>query len=91
MTGTFLLRVLCFCIIIVSGSLLKTFSQNLFPNPDFEQYSVCPAAYGQWSVISGWQSGNGATPDYFNCGFYGPAVSGQASQGSGVVGFWGGP
>ena len=37
---------------------------NLVPNPSFEQYSSCPAAFGEVYKATGWNSFN--TPDYFN-------------------------
>ncbi|MEM7373720.1 MAG: hypothetical protein AAF587_34175 [Bacteroidota bacterium] len=70
---------------------LFSIGQNLFQNPDFEQYQNCPNAYNQLGQLQHWQSGNQATPDYFNCGFSGSFVQGTASQGSGVIGLWGGP
>lgn len=84
LTSTLLLGVFCI------GSFFS-FGQNLFQNPGFEQYYACPNSYNQMGQVQHWQSGNQATPDYFNCGFSGSLVQGTASQGSGVVGLWGGP
>ena len=66
------------------------YGQNLFPNPDFENYTTCPLGYDQLSGLSDWSAGNAATPDYFNCSFYGSSTQGLPSSGSGVVGLWGG-
>lgn len=65
-------------------------AQNLFPNPSFEQYSACPNAFGQVSQLEDWTAGNAATPDYYNCSFAGSSIQGTASDGTGVLGFWGG-
>ena len=54
------------CISLISFSL---FSQNLVPNPGFEDYSKCPNGfnvYGQVMNIPNWFSPNNGTPDYFN-------------------------
>ena len=46
------------------------FSQNLVPNPSFEQYTSCPDNYCQIHRASGWEAW-GYSPDYFNsCGIY---------------------
>lgn len=41
------------------------FSQNLVPNPSFEQYDTCPSAASQISYATGWMS-FAITPDYFH-------------------------
>ena len=40
-------------------------SQNLVPNPSFEDYSECPVFPGEISQAIGWSS-YGGSPDYFN-------------------------
>ena len=65
-------------------------AQNLFPNPDFENYLSCPTGYDQINKLSDWSSGNTASPDYFNCTFTGTSAQAVPSQGSGVIGLWGG-
>jgi len=40
-------------------------SQNLVPNPSFEDTLGCPQFYGQIDLASGWSS-YGISPDYFN-------------------------
>jgi OmpA-OmpF porin, OOP family len=42
------------------------FSQNLLPNPGFEQKNGCPDKPGQINFASSWVSPSIATPDYFN-------------------------
>jgi hypothetical protein len=42
------------------------FSQNLLPNPGFEQKNGCPDRPGQINLASYWISPTSATPDYFN-------------------------
>lgn len=43
-----------------------TFSQNLVHNPSFEDFSSCPASWGQINRCNGWYSNTTGTPDYFN-------------------------
>lgn len=45
--------------------LLFTYSQNLVPNPSFEEYSSCPDGQCQIYKCTGWFS-SGFTPDYLN-------------------------
>lgn len=70
-----------------------TKAQNLFLNPDFEEFEECPDSYSginksqctDWKCIAG-------SPDYFNCSFYGVhagKIFGTPSSGTGVVGMWG--
>jgi hypothetical protein len=42
-----------------------SFSQNLVPNPSFEDYSQCPTAFDQINRAVGWSSYK-YSPDYFN-------------------------
>lgn len=65
------------------------FSQNLLPNGQFENYSLCPSGYNQTVYLTDWISAN-ATPDYYNCTYYGSAVQGVPASGSGLIGLWGG-
>jgi len=66
------------------------FSQNLFPNPDFEKYRVCPQ---EWSGINknectDWYCFAGSV-DYYNCDYYGSGKrTAKPSSGTGVVGLW---
>lgn len=82
-----------FTYLILFLSLLNTpnglFSQNLFPNGQFENYSLCPSGYNQTVYLTDWISAN-ATPDYYNCTYYGSAVQGMPASGSGLIGLWGG-
>ncbi|HMO40913.1 MAG TPA: hypothetical protein PKC76_14820 [Saprospiraceae bacterium] len=51
-------------------------SQNLVPNPDFEDYYYCPPYLGQILASVAWDSPNNTTTDYFHrCA---PAGSGAA-------------
>lgn len=64
--------------------------QNLFPNPGFEQYSLCPDYTSQIDRCIGWDSING-TADYYNCGFYMNSTLGDYGvphSGSGVAGIF---
>ncbi|MFK7922983.1 MAG: T9SS type A sorting domain-containing protein [Bacteroidia bacterium] len=83
-----LLVLFCLQILATANSL---FGQNLIPNPSFELTNNCPSTYNQWSALQSWQAGSSSTPDYYNCGFYGLSIKGNPSNGSGVLGFWGGP
>ncbi len=40
--------------------------QNLVPNPSFEEYTICPDYFSQWSHAIGWADGAYNSPDYFN-------------------------
>lgn len=42
------------------------FSQNLVPNPSFEQYDYCPTGMADFDAVSKWFSPTKASPDYFN-------------------------
>ena len=58
-----------FLIAVVSLSNLSINAQNLVPNGDFEQYSVCPTQVGQINKAISWMNpigATGSTPDYFN-------------------------
>lgn len=83
-----LLVLFCLQILATANSLS---GQNLIPNPGFELTNNCPTTYNQWSALQSWQAGSSSTPDYYNCGFYGLSIKGSPSNGSGVLGFWGGP
>jgi hypothetical protein len=45
---------------------LQIFSQNLVPNPDFENKHGCPTSPGQYPLVEEWFSPNTGTTDYFN-------------------------
>jgi len=55
-----------FTLFIISSSFV--FSQNLVPNPSFEEYIECPTGYSGIYLLfcPPWHTGNLATPDYFN-------------------------
>lgn len=62
-----------FAAILILVCPLKLFSQNLVPNPSFEDYDNCPAYYFDLTLPSAptysvdhWHTASGATPDYFN-------------------------
>ena len=70
-------------------------SQNLFPNPGFEQYTVCATATAEIFKCTSWNEyklDGSSTTDYYNCTYYGPIqYQGTPSSGNGVVGMWGVP
>ncbi|HNW97456.1 MAG TPA: gliding motility-associated C-terminal domain-containing protein [Bacteroidales bacterium] len=45
---------------------VKGITQNLVPNPSFEEYSICPSSLGQLSFSIPWQNPNNRTPDFCN-------------------------
>jgi OOP family OmpA-OmpF porin len=45
---------------------LAVFSQNLVPNPGFENFNACPNNISQITRATGWFSPSLATPDYYN-------------------------
>lgn len=49
------------CLIGISG-----LSQNLVPNPSFEEYTECPDYFSQWNRVVGWTSPYTTSADYFN-------------------------
>ncbi len=51
-----------------------TFSQNLVPNPSFEEHSACPWVVAQLELAVPWQSPNHTTPDYLNACAADPSV-----------------
>ncbi len=67
----------------------SSFAQNIFPNPGFEDYNLCPTYTSQIDRCVAWDSAYG-TADYYNCGFYLPSTIGDygiPKFGTGVVGF----
>lgn len=71
---------------------LQSIAQNLLPNPDFEDYNVCPTGYsGFWTNDCVAWSNYAGSPDYFNCNFYGNSGAGtygEPSAGSGCAEMW---
>ncbi len=63
-----------------------------FPNPDFENFTLCPTALSQFTgYVNIWSNYNfPSTLDYHNtCGFTGTsALMGGPSSGNGSVGLW---
>ncbi|MGB3947305.1 MAG: T9SS type A sorting domain-containing protein [Bacteroidia bacterium] len=56
-----------------------SYSQNLVPNPSFEEYSSCPTSQCGISLATGWYSA-GYTPDYYNtCASWPFGVPGNAA------------
>lgn len=41
-------------------------SQNLVPNPSFENYTTCPTSVAQINLASPWVTPTSGSPDYFN-------------------------
>lgn len=63
-------------------------AQNLFVNPGFENYTVCPNYTSQIDRCTGWDSAVG-TADFYHCGYYAPSTIGNYGipwSGSGCVG-----
>lgn len=54
-----------FLLIILILVCRLSISQNLVPNPSFENYSICPNNYGQMTNSSNWLSVI-SSPDYYN-------------------------
>ncbi len=62
----------------------QSISQNLIPNPSFEDYSKCPSEIKQIDRVEKWYSANAGSPEYFNsCGFNGEI---DPIDGQGMVG-----
>jgi len=59
-----------YIILLQSGSLFFSFSQNLVPNSSFEQYFDCPKGYTPWEkanlLCPGWSYPTKGTPDLLN-------------------------
>ncbi|MCB0640822.1 MAG: hypothetical protein KDC44_04245, partial [Phaeodactylibacter sp.] len=47
-------------------------SQNLVPNPSFENYTSCPNGSSQVYLLEDWYSPATSTPDYYNACYNGP-------------------
>jgi hypothetical protein len=52
--------------LILSVLFFRSVSQNLVPNPSFEDTVNCPTAIGQLSMSKFWINPTQASPDYFN-------------------------
>ena len=67
MKKTTLLLLVLFLLLTANCLLptVKCFSQNLVPNPSFEDTLSCPTNQGQINYASGWDN-YGDSPDYFN-------------------------
>lgn len=61
---TKLIKITCLIYLLFANSLV--FSQNLVPNPSFEDYTGCPGSYGQISLATPWITPTGGSPDYLN-------------------------
>src|SRR5574337_65906 len=68
-----LVRVFIFSVVICTSVNLK--SQNLVPNPSFEDLSSCPTSVstgcpnpdvGSWDVVDFWTRTNCSSPDVYN-------------------------
>lgn len=90
------LVLLLFCLITLNAATV--YSQNLVPNPSFEEYDVCPGDFSKAAYefrVKYWQSANLGTPDNFNdCSNgeadvpYNWAGVSQPYQGMGYVGIY---
>jgi len=50
--------------VLLSGLGLPLHCQNLVPNPDFDEFRICPVARGQIGYAEPWYSPNGKTTDF---------------------------
>lgn len=63
-------------------------TQNLFSNPGFESYNLCPTYTSQINRCTSWDSAIG-TADFYHCGYYAPSGTGtygNPRNGNGVIG-----
>ncbi|HEY3387830.1 MAG TPA: hypothetical protein VGK46_15055, partial [Saprospiraceae bacterium] len=66
-------RICLFMILVISMS--NGYSQNLVPNPSFEEYTECPfTVQDGWLECLPWQNGNCATTDYYHVCAISPEV-----------------
>lgn len=77
--------------LIFSFISLLSFSQNLIPNPSFEQYKLCPTGngFGEINKLENWYEVY-SSADYYNCsaGIPGNSFGSQyAKTGNGYIGF----
>jgi hypothetical protein len=63
-------------ILVLLMNLQKVYSQNLVPNPSFEEFDTCPNSFSQMDMAISWYSAR-PTADYFNvCApYYAPPIS----------------
>lgn len=61
---TKLIKITCLIYLLFANSLV--FSQNLVPNPSFENYASCPSSVAQIGLALPWISPTSGSPDYFN-------------------------
>ncbi|MCB9313343.1 MAG: gliding motility-associated C-terminal domain-containing protein [Lewinellaceae bacterium] len=60
---------------VCTGVTQTTDQTNKIPNPDFENYSICPTSWSQIEYCTGWERGTFGTSDYLNtCGYVTPGV-----------------
>lgn len=65
---------------------LISFTQNLFPNPQFDHFIHCPTDYNQVNEVEAYTTLK-ATPDFFHCAFEGFEIfQGNSDSQTGVVG-----
>ncbi len=78
-------------VFVITISISETQSQNIFPNPHFNQFSFCPTDYGQVTLLQDWNTSK-SSPDFFHCHFIGTGLfNGYSPSTSGVIGMVGGP
>jgi OmpA-OmpF porin, OOP family len=62
-------RMIIIIVLIYSTNLIAQFgSENLVPNPSFEEYSYCPTGFTihQLDMVRMWRQPTGGTADYYN-------------------------
>lgn len=69
-SSTSILRNLKKCVLHILPAILVLptlcCSQNLVPNPSFEQHSGCPNNWGQINLANSWTTPSSGSPDYFD-------------------------
>ncbi len=90
-----------FTLFIILSFYTFCYTQNLVPNPSFEEYDTCPDFAGQIHRANGWYSAK-QTPDYFNScapglnwctiplNYFGHCLPASGISYSGIIAKWGG-
>ena len=65
-------KINCLILLLVTTFTFGVQSQNLVPNPSFEDYTSCPTGISQMSVLVDWYQPAPGTSDYLNACYAGP-------------------